>query len=81
MVQFTGCPPGVILVTGHHPRRVSPFGNPGIQARLQLPRAFRRLLRPSSASGPKASTLRRRLLSLPSLNGRSFRLLLPRLPE
>lgn len=64
MVQFTGCPPGVNLVTGHHSRRVSPFGNPGIKACLQLPQAFRRLLRPSSASGPKASTLRRSLLSL-----------------
>jgi hypothetical protein len=51
-------------VTGHHSRRVSPFGNPGIKACLLLPQAFRRLLRPSSASGPKASTLRRSLLSL-----------------
>ena len=60
------------LVTGHHSRRVSPFGNPGIKACLQLPQAFRRLLRPSSASGPKAFTLRRSLLSLSHIFGTSL---------
>jgi hypothetical protein len=35
-------------MTGHHPSRVSPFGNPGINACLQLPLAYRSLPRPSS---------------------------------
>ena len=38
-------------------RRVSPFGHPWLNARLQLPMAFRSLPRPSSALGAKASTL------------------------
>ena len=43
-------------VTRHYPSRVSPFGHPWIKACSQLPRAFRRLPRPSSALGAKAST-------------------------
>ena len=43
-------------VTGHYPGRVSPFGHPRITACSQLPEAFRRLPRPSSALGAKAST-------------------------
>jgi hypothetical protein len=43
-------------VTGHYPSRVSPFGHPRITACSQLPEAFRRLPRPSSALGAKAST-------------------------
>jgi hypothetical protein len=35
-------------MTGHHPRRVSPFGHRRITARVQLPDAFRSLPRPSS---------------------------------
>ena len=62
MFQFTGCPPNGLSiqppVPGHSPRRVSPFGNPRIKARLQLPEAYRRLPRPSSAPCPKASTAR-----------------------
>ena len=38
--------------------RVPPFGNPGIQAHVQLPQAYRRLSRPSSPSGSKASAAR-----------------------
>jgi hypothetical protein len=38
-------------------RRVSPFGHPWLNARLQLPMAFRSLPRPSSALGAKAFTL------------------------
>ena len=38
--------------------RVSPFGYLRINAHLQLPEAFRSLLRPSSALSAKASTLR-----------------------
>ena len=43
-------------VTRHYPGRVSPFGHPRIKACSQLPEAFRRLPRPSSALGAKAST-------------------------
>ena len=44
-------------VTGHDSSRVSPFGHPRIIARFQLPVAFRRSLRPSSAPSAKASPL------------------------
>ena len=37
--------------------RVSPFGNPRIEAYLQLPVAYRSLSRPSSAPDAKAFTL------------------------
>ena len=37
--------------------RISPFGNLWIKARLQLPKAYRSLPRPSSALGAKAFTL------------------------
>lgn len=55
MVQFAGCPLRGSLprVTDHDVRRVAPFGDPGIDACLPLPPAFRRWLRPSSASGPR----------------------------
>ena len=39
-------------------RRVSPFGNPRINACVRLPEAFRSLPRPSSAQGTEASTIR-----------------------
>ena len=51
-------------VTGHYPRRVSPFGYPRIKAHLQLPEAFRSLSRPSSAISAMASTLRSYSLDL-----------------
>ena len=38
-------------------RRVSPFGNPGITAHVQLPQAYRSLSRPSSPLCAKASTV------------------------
>ena len=60
MFQFADLPHPVLCiqtgVTGHYPSRVSPFGHPWIKACSQLPRAFRRLPRPSSALGAKAST-------------------------
>ena len=60
MFQFADLPlPGLCIqpgVTGHYPSRVSPFGHPWITACSQLPKAFRRLPRPSSALGAKAST-------------------------
>ena len=46
--------------------RVSPFGYPRLSARFRLPSAFRRLLRPSSAVGARASTLCSSLLDLAS---------------
>ena len=45
-------------LTGFDSGRVSPFGYPRITARFQLPVAFRRSLRPSSAPSAKASPLR-----------------------
>jgi hypothetical protein len=62
MYHFPGFPPRTLCVqvrvTGHYPRRVSPFGDPCIKARLRLHTAYRSLPRPSSASGAKASTIR-----------------------
>ena len=45
-------------MTGLYPGRVPPFGDPWINARLQLPMAFRSLPRPSSPSCAQASTSR-----------------------
>ena len=60
MFQFADLPPrGLCIqprVTGHYPSRVSPFGHSRITACSQLPETFRRLPRPSSAPGAKAST-------------------------
>ena len=60
MFQFADLPPSGLYiqpaVTGHYPGRVSPFGHLRIKACSQLPEAFRRLPRPSSAPGAKAST-------------------------
>jgi hypothetical protein len=68
MFHFPGCPPHDLWiqswVTGHYPRRVSPFGYPWINAYLRLPKAFRSLSRPSSAISAMASTLRSYSLDL-----------------
>ena len=45
-------------VTSYYRCRVPPFGHRRIYACFQLPDAFRRLPRPSSALCPKASTIR-----------------------
>ena len=50
---------------GHCPRRVPPFGHPGIEGRLRLPRDYRGLPRPSSASCAKASAARPYFLRFP----------------
>ena len=42
----------------HDPRRVPPFGNPRVEACLQLTEAYRSLPRPSSPSRAKTSTVR-----------------------
>ena len=66
MFQFPRYPPEAYFgskafsrrVTGHYPRRVSPFGHPRIIACSRLPVAYRSLLRPSSVSDAKASAKR-----------------------
>ena len=79
MFHFPGCPPMRLwihlMVTGHCPSRVPPFGHPWINAYLQLPMAFRSLSRPSSAISALASTLRSSSLDLASLNPPFLRLL------
>ena len=62
MVHFPAlAPPSLCVqegVTGHDPGRVSPFGHPRVEACLPLTEAYRSLLRPSSPSCTKASTVR-----------------------
>jgi hypothetical protein len=60
MFQFPRLPPPAgpksrPAVTPHHRCGVAPFGNPRIDACSQLPEAYRRAPRPSSALCPKAS--------------------------
>jgi hypothetical protein len=60
MFQFPRLPPQsgpkpTPAVTPHHRCGVAPFGNPRITACSQLPEAYRRAPRPSSALCPKAS--------------------------
>ena len=55
--------------------RVSPFGNPRIEAYVQLPVAYRSLSRPSSAPDAKAFPLRSFLLDLASSIGSRFRIM------
>jgi hypothetical protein len=61
MFQFSRCPPHTLFYSGVGDHawcgRVSPFGFPRIKACLQLPVAFRRWPRPSSACCPKASAM------------------------
>lgn len=61
MFQFSGCPLPALCVQAGVPCiawRVSPFGYLRVTGRLRLAGASRRLLRPSSAPCPKASTVR-----------------------
>ena len=68
MFHFPGCPLLRLWihlrVTALSSGRVSPFGDPWIYACLRLPKAFRSLLRPSSAIGAMASALCSFLLDL-----------------
>ena len=64
MFQFPGFARTLRSVTRVAPRRVAPFGNPGITACLQLPQAYRSLPRPSSPPCAKASTVRPYTLDL-----------------
>ena len=54
MFQFPGFAPH-LAVTGVPAGRVSPFGHPGLIARVQLPPAYRGLPRPSSPPCAQAS--------------------------
>ncbi len=60
MFQF---PAFASLDTGPSARWVDPFGNPGIEGYLHLPRTYRSLSRPSSPLRAKASPMRSCLLS------------------
>ena len=53
-------------------RRVSPFGDPGLNAYVQLPQAYRSLSRPSSAPDAKAFPLRSFQLDLVGVDFVSF---------
>jgi hypothetical protein len=61
MFQFPGCPASNLCVQQEAARgaleRVSPFGDPRINACTQLPEAYRSVPRPSSALGAKAFTV------------------------
>ena len=61
MVHFPGfASPRLCIQRGifrYDPEGVAPFGNPGINACLRLPRAYRSLPRPSSPLCAKASTV------------------------
>jgi hypothetical protein len=62
MFQFPGCALHTlwiqVWILPHYGQWVPPFGHLRINACLQLPEAFRRLPRPSSAPSAKASTVR-----------------------
>ena len=62
MFQFPGCALHTlwiqVWILPHYGQWVAPFGHLRINACLQLPEAFRRLPRPSSAPSAKASTVR-----------------------
>ena len=68
MFHFPGFARALRPVTRVAPRRVAPFGDPGITASVQLPQAYRSLPRPSSPLGAKASTVRRIVLDLKTRN-------------
>src|SRR5438034_11833385 len=65
---FRSLPSLALRMIGLATDRVSPFGNPGITACLQLPQAYRSLPRPSSPPCAKASTVRPYALDLTSLS-------------
>ena len=70
MFQFAGLASrvrGIVLLDW-----VVPFGDPGVDVRLQLTRAFRSLPRPSSPTGAKASALRPFVLYSSCIRPRAF---------
>jgi hypothetical protein len=64
MFQFPGLASLLREMIGLTTDRVTPFGDPGITACLQLPQAYRSLPRPSSPLCAKASTVRPYTLDL-----------------
>ena len=62
MFHFPGLAPSPLWIQGKgsvaSPQWVAPFGNPRINARSQLPEAYRSRPRPSSPPDAKASTVR-----------------------
>ena len=64
MFQFPGFASLLREMIGLATDRVTPFGDPGITACLQLPQAYRSLPRPSSPPCAKASTVRPYALDL-----------------
>src|SRR6266487_830560 len=68
MFQFPGFASLLRGMIGLATDRVTPFGNPGITACLQLPQAYRSLPRPSSPPCAKASTVRPYALDLTTLS-------------
>ena len=68
MFQFPGFALRLRGVTRVAPRRVAPFGNPGITGSLHLPQAYRSLARPSSPPCAQASTVRPYALDLIALS-------------
>ena len=59
MFQFAGfASRNYVFTTGYPFGWVAPFGDPGINDRSHLPRAFRSVPRPSSPLSAKASTER-----------------------
>jgi hypothetical protein len=73
MFQFPALAPFRVMEYDLH--RVSPFGNPRIDACLQLPEAYRSLPRPSSPARAQASTVCTSILDQHSAVARR-----PRLP-
>ena len=71
MFHFPGLAPSPLWIQGKgtvaSPQWVAPFGNPRINARSQLPEAYRSRPRPSSPPDAKASTVRPCSLDRPSL--------------
>ena len=57
MFQFPGFASLLREMTDLAAGRVAPFGDPGINASLQLPQAYRSLARPSSPLDAKASAV------------------------
>ena len=73
MFQFPGLSRAALWVqagvAGYGPCRVAPFGDPGIEGCLLLPRDYRSLPRPSSTSYAKASAVRPCHLRRPHARG------------
>jgi hypothetical protein len=74
MFQFPRFPSGLLRMTGYHPRRVVPFGDPGIAGCQRLPRAFRRVA--TSFLGNQRQGIHR-VPIIPACTGRAHRASFP----